>query len=138
MRKLIRPLILIVMGGLIYAIIEILYRGYTHWTMIIVGGLAFYFIGLLNEHVKWNVPIINQMAISTVIVTVIEFITGVIVNIILKWNVWDYSNVPLNLFGQICLPFCLIWFVLSFFAIMLDDFIRYWFFNENFPHYKMF
>ena len=44
-----------------------------------------------------------------------------IVNIILQWNVWDYSNVPFNVMGQICLPFSIIWFFLSLPAIVPAD-----------------
>ncbi|WP_285946761.1 putative ABC transporter permease [Thomasclavelia cocleata] len=134
MRK-IKPLILIVIGGLIYSIIEIIYRGYTHWTMILVGGLAFYFIGCLNEHISWNMPLYQQMIIGSAIVTVLEFMAGMIVNIILQWNVWDYSNVPFNVMGQICLPFSIIWFFLSLPAIVVDDYLRYWWFAEEKPKY---
>lgn len=51
-----------------------------------------------------------------VLITVIEFIIGIVFNIILKENVWDYSNMPLNIMGQICVPFSAIWFLLSFIA----------------------
>ena len=55
---------------------------------------------------------------------------------ILGLHIWDYSTMPLNIFGQICLPFSLAWMGLSGVAIILDDYIRYWFFNEEKPHYK--
>jgi len=135
MRKIIKPFILMGIGGLIYSLIEILYRGYTHWTMFLVGGLAFYLIGCINEHIEWDMPIYNQMAIGAVIITALEFVAGVIVNLILDWNVWDYSNVPFNILGQICIPFCIIWIFLSLPAIILDDYLRYWLFGEEKPHY---
>ncbi|MBQ3003172.1 MAG: hypothetical protein IJD82_05525, partial [Clostridia bacterium] len=43
----------------------------------------------------------------------VEFVTGLIVNHWLHLSVWDYSDVPLNLLGQICLPFSLVWFVIT-------------------------
>lgn len=135
MRKIIKPLILIGIGGLIYSAIEIFYRGYTHWTMVIVGGLAFYLIGCLNEHIEWNIPIYKQMLMGSIIITGLEFASGIIINIILKWDVWDYSDLPLNISGQICLPFSIIWFFISFLAIVLDDYLRYWLFHEEKPHY---
>ena len=52
-----KPFILITIGGLIYSLIEIIYRGYTHWSMVIVGGLAFYLIGRINEHIEWDMLI---------------------------------------------------------------------------------
>ena len=124
-------------GGLIYSIIEILYRGYTHWTMVIVGGLAFYLIGCINEYIEWDMPLYRQMAIGMAIITLLEFAAGIIVNLILGWSVWDYSNVPLNILGQICLPFCIIWFFLSFPAIIVDDYLRYYLFGEEKPHYNL-
>lgn len=137
MRKIIKPFILIAIGGLIYTSIEMLYRGYSHWTMFLVGGLAFYMIGYVNEYIQWDMPLYKQMAIGMLIITCLEFITGFIVNIILKWNVWDYSNVPFNVLGQICLPFCAIWYFLSLVGIILDDYIRYWLFDEEKPTYKL-
>ena len=137
MRKVIKPLILIGIGGLIYSLIEILYRGYTHWTMVLVGGLAFYLIGCINEHIEWDMPLYKQMMLGAVIITSLEFISGIIVNLFLQWNVWDYSNMPFNILGQICLPFTIIWFFMSFLAIILDDYLRYWIFHEEKPHYKL-
>lgn len=137
MRKIIKPFILIVIGGLVYTSIEMLYRGRSHWTMFLVGGLAFYLIGCINEYIQWDMPLYKQMSIGMLIITCLEFITGFIVNIILKWNVWDYSNVPFNVLGQICLPFCIIWYFLSLIGIILDDYIRYWLFGEEKPKYKL-
>jgi len=137
MRKIVKPFILIAIGGLIYTSIEMLYRGYSHWTMFLVGGLAFYMIGCINEYIQWGMPLYKQMAIGMSIITCLEFVTGFIVNIILKWNVWDYSNVPFNVLGQICLPFCAIWYFLSLVGIILDDYIRYWLFGEEKPTYKL-
>ena len=77
------------------------------------------------------------MLLSSIAITDLEFITGIIVNLILHLNVWDYSNLPFNLLGQICLPFCIIWFFLSLIGIVLDDYLRYYFFNEEKPKYKL-
>lgn len=135
--NIIKAFTLMAIGGIIYSFIEIIYRGYTHWTMVLVGGLAFYLIGCINEIIHWDMPMYKQMAIGSAIVTTLEFVTGIIVNHILNWNVWDYSNMPLNILGQICLPFSLIWFFLSFLAIVLDDYLRFWLFDEEKPHYKL-
>ena len=51
-------------------------------------------------------------------------------------NVWNYSALPLNIMGQICLPFSLLWLLLSGVIIVVDDYIRYKFFNEKKPKYK--
>lgn len=103
--------------------------------MFFVGGMAFYQIGCINEYLEWEIPIQNQMLMGALIITCLEFYAGLIVNVLLGWNVWDYSKLPLNVMGQICLPFCLIWYFLSGVAIVLDDYIRYWLFKEEQPHY---
>ena len=73
------------------------------------------------------------MAISTVIITVVELITGLIVNIGLKLDVWDYSKYPYNFMGQICVRYTIIWFLISPLAIILDDYIRYYFMGKKNP-----
>lgn len=130
-----RPLVLIGIGGLIYAMIELVFRGRTHWTMLIVGGLCFWLIGLVNEVMPWKVAFWKQCLLGSLIVTAVEFFSGCIINLGLGWNVWDYSNLPLNLLGQICLPFSLLWVLISAVAIVLDDYLRYWLYGEEKPHY---
>ena len=130
--------ILFMIGGFIYALIEIISRGFTHWTMFILGGICFVCIGLINEFVKWEIHLWKQALIGGGIITSLEFVTGIIVNVILKWHVWDYSNLPFNVFGQICLPYMLLWCLISIPAIILDDYLRYWFFKEEKPHYNLF
>ena len=141
--------ILWLIGGRTYTWIELLWRGHTHWTMFVLGGLCFVNMGLLNEHVfPWNLPLLAQSVISAVVITIFEFITGCIVNLWLGWQVWDYSSLPFNLYGQICLYYFLLWIPLSMAGIILDDWIRYaayMMLHEVFPkmqkrerpHYKL-
>ena len=129
-------LILFVFGGVIYFLIEILWRGYSHWTMFLLGGLCFVIVGAINNFIPWKMKFEKQMAIGAIIITILEFIVGVIVNLILKWNIWDYSMLPFNILGQICLPFSLIWFLLSGVIIIVDDYLRYKLFKEDKPKYS--
>lgn len=124
-------------GGIVYIIIELLYRGHSHWTMFCVAAISFILIGLINEFISWDMKLWKQMLIGSVIVTAMEFIFGYIINIKLEWHVWDYSALPLNIMGQICLPFSVIWFFISFIAIVADDYLRYWLFGEEKPHYYL-
>ena len=118
--------VLFLIGGWIYTVMELIWRGRTHWSMFILGGLCFVLVGLINEHhYKWNQSLILQSIIGAVLITALEFLTGCIVNLWLKWNVWDYSNLPFNLLGQICLYFFLLWIPMSTLCIVLDDWIRY-------------
>ena len=135
--KALRPLVLIGIGGLLYVLIELAFRGRSHWTMFLVGGLCFWLIGLINEVIPWKMPFWKQCIIGAVIVTAVEFLAGCIINLWLGWNVWDYSNIPFNVLGQICLSFSLLWVVLSAVAIVLDDHLRYWMYGEEKPHYTL-
>ena len=120
---LIKELILLIIFGITYCGIEILYRGRTHISMLFVGGLCAVLIGMINE-ITPKMNIILQMFIGAVIVTIIEFFSGYIINIILGLNVWDYSNLMFNYKGQISLMFTVIWFFLSAPVIYLDDKLR--------------
>lgn len=136
-RHVLKEIILAIIGGLIYILIELIWRGQTHISMFILGGICFVAIGLINELFSWELGLVWQSVIGAVIVTVLEFITGLVVNIWLGLGVWDYSNMPFNLLGQICLPFAFAWVALSAIAIVLDDYLRYWIFGEEKPRYKL-
>ena len=123
-------------GATIYVIIEKLYRGYSHWTMFLLGGICFIALGLINEVIPWDMPLLLQMFIGGIIITVLEFITGCVVNLWLGWNVWNYSELPFNLLGQISLFSSIGWVGLSLVGLVLDDFIRWKFFSEDKPHYR--
>ena len=92
--------------------------------------------GLINEILSMDTPIWLQAIIGSCIVTTGEFISGCILNLWLGLGIWDYSNMPFNLLGQICLPFSLLWVILSACAIVIDDYERYWFFGEEKPYYR--
>lgn len=129
-------LFLFLVGGFSYFYIEILFRGYSHFSMIICGGLAFIFCGLINQLTHFRISLISQMIISMFIITGLEFVTGLIVNIGLGWGVWDYSKMPYNLYGQICIAYSTIWLVLSLVCIWVDDLIRWKIFDEEKPVYR--
>lgn len=133
----IRLPVLFFIGGLIYLLTELLWRGRSHWTMFIVGGFCFIVTGAINEVLSWETSLIIQCVIGAVGITITEFISGIILNIWLKWNIWDYSNMPGNILGQICPQYFLLWILISGVAIVLDDYIRYKFFGEDKPRYKI-
>lgn len=124
-------------GGATYVTLEVLWRGYSHWTMLVLAAAIFIVIGLLNEVWSWQTSIALQVAAGTIVATVLEFVTGCVVNLWLGWDVWDYSNLPGNLLGQICPQYTAIWAILSLVAILLDDYIRWRFFGEEKPHYTL-
>ncbi len=135
-KNIIKYLILGIIGGFTYVLIELFYRGHSHWSMFAVSAISFILIGLINEFISWDMELWKQMLIGSGIVTILEFISGYILNIKLGWHIWNYSNVPFNILGQICLPFSIVWFFISLIAIVADDYLRYWLFDEEKPHYK--
>lgn len=137
MRRLVKPSVLFVIGGLLYISIELLWRGRTHWTMFIVGGFCFLSVGLINEAFEWDMSLLKQMLISAIWITIVEADAGIILNGVYKLHIWDYSDMPFNFLGQICLPYTILWFFLSLPAIILDDYLRYWIFKEEKPRYKI-
>lgn len=137
-KKMLKYLILLLIGGFIYYAFELVLRGWSHWTMFLLGGICFILIGEYNEHVEWDTPLIKQGVVGACIVTALEFVVGMIVNVYLNWNIWDYSDIPLNFMGQICLPFSIVWIAVSILAVVVDDWVRYFLFKEEKPHYKWF
>jgi uncharacterized membrane protein len=136
MNKILKFISLFLIGGSIYFLMETIWRGYSHWSMFILGGICFVIVGGLNEYYGWDMPFWKQCLIGAAVITGLEFLTGLIVNKMCGWTVWDYSGLPLNIMGQICLPYSLLWFVLSGVAIVIDDYLRYWLFGEEKPHYN--
>ena len=98
------------LGGIAYGLLELLWRGWTHWTMPICGGICFLIMYVIS---KLDIPLIRKWILSASGIVTVEFYTGCLVNLALGWNVWDYSALPYNLLGQICLRFSLIWLALS-------------------------
>ena len=110
-------------GSGLYGLTEILWRGYTHWTMLIVGGLCFLFI-YIHELFACTKNIFRRCLAGAAIITAVEFVSGCIINLYLKWEVWDYSNLKPHLFGQVCLLYSVLWFFLCLPICFLCKFFR--------------
>lgn len=137
MRTLLKHAALALAGGCLYYGVELLWRGHSHWTMAVLGGVCFVLIGGLNNWLPWDMSLLAQGAAGAVIVTGAELAAGCVLNLWLGLGIWDYSDLPFNLWGQICLPFSLAWILLAIVAVVLDDWLRYWWFGEERPHYKL-
>ena len=124
-------------GGVLYVLIELIWRDWSHWTMFALGGLCFVMLGLINEVLQWDTPLWQQVWIGTIGITALEFLTGCIVNLWLGWGGWDYSGMPGNVIGQICPQYIVLWVPVSLIGIVLDDWIRYCFFGEGRPRYNI-
>lgn len=132
--KLLKLPFLFGVGGTVYYLMEIIWRGYSHWSMFALSGVCFIIIDLLNQTWKNIRSLIFLIILCTLIITVLEFVTGLIVNLWLGLGVWDYSNMPFNLMGQICLFFSLLWLLVTCIAILVDNLLR-WFCFHDVPAY---
>lgn len=103
--------ILFSIGGIGYALLEIIWRHKTHWTMAVTGGACFVELyRFYKKHI--NMSCIKRCIAGSAIITSMEFICGLIVNVKYKLNVWDYSNCTLNIKGQICPFYSTMWALL--------------------------
>lgn len=137
MKKLSEYLLLWTLGGCIYYGFEILFRGFSHWTMFVLGGICLVFFAVQGKMVHWEDPLWRQVLRCVVFVTGMEFITGIIVNKWLHMNVWDYSNLPFQIFGQVCLQFAVIFSGLCAVGILLSGYLLYWIYGEEKPRYHV-
>lgn len=135
LKTIFKYLILFIIGGCGYYGLECLWRGWSDWTMVVTSGVCYLIIGGINEFFTYEMPLWKQCLIGSIVITTLEFIVGCIVNLWLGWNVWHYEY--LDILGQICLPFSLLWFVISGIVIITDDWFRYWWFGEEKPRYKL-
>ena len=111
-------LMLFIIGGLGYGFIEIAFRGYTHWSMIITGGSAFLCLYIINKSFD-NISIYKKAFFGALVITILELTVGLVVNKTFNLAVWDYTNTPVNFLGIISLPFCVCWYIISFVALKL-------------------
>ena len=98
-------------------------------------------IDQINNKFSFNVDLLLQTTIGTVICSVLEGLFGLVLNVWLNLNIWDYSNLstPSFFYGQVNLLFCLAWFALSCVGIILCDAINYYVFDLYVrPYYKLF
>lgn len=112
------------LGGMLYVLLEWLWRGRSHPSMFLLGGLCFVLLGGFNEGQRPELPLWLQALMGAAVITALELACGLVVNQVLGWAVWDYSHLPLNVLGQICLPFSLLWVPLSAAAVLLEDWLR--------------
>lgn len=115
--------VIFLFGAVNYMAVETLWRGYTHWTMAIAGGLCAVLIYFINIRLN-RLNLIYKAFAGAVVITYIELIIGIVINIYLKWNVWDYSQKTFNFMGQICLEYFLLWGFLCIPVFILFDYFQ--------------
>jgi uncharacterized membrane protein len=138
-RYLVKNLVMFFVGFCVYVTIETVFRGFSYWQMGVCGGLAVVILDKINDRISWDVDTTIQCLIGSALITGMELVIGLAVKLFGLPQMWDYSNMPLNYQGVICLPFSIVWFFLSLVAIWLADAINYYVFGElPVPYYKIF
>ena len=137
MRRTSEYMLLWTLGGTVYYGIEMVFRGYSHWSMFILGGFCLLFLALQGIWTDWKEPLWWQVMNGTFFITAGEFITGLLVNKILHWNVWDYSDQPLQFWGQICVPFTILFSGLCVIGILLTGYLMHWLYGEKKPDFHV-
>lgn len=125
------------LGGSLYYSFEMLFRGFSHWSMFVLGGFCMAFFAFQGQAMHWREPMWIQVIRCTIFVTSGEFITGMLVNKWFKLEVWDYSDQPFQVLGQVCLPFAIIFSGLCAVGIVLCGYLLHWIFREEKPVFRV-
>lgn len=123
-------------GGYIYVVIELLFRQKSDITMMFCASICVLPMILLNDIFSYEFDFILQLLYCAIYSTITEYFFGIIFNI--DHSIWDYSNMPFNFQGQICLPFFFVWMLISVPVIIFDDWIEYRILGvSGQPYYKI-
>ena len=127
----IKGLCVFLSGAFAYGVCELLFRGRTHITMGLLGGLTMLFMHYLNDKRRMGRSVLLSAAMGALFITVCEYIAGLILNVTLHLDVWDYSDVSFNYRGQICLKYSLRWVLISVAGMLLDELLRRFVFRAD-------
>lgn len=122
-------------GGILYGILEVTWRGYTHWTMLVLAAVLCIPLDITNEHIPWDMPLLLQALLGGLTITVAELLAGLVLNIWLGLGVWDYSDQWGNLWGQVCPQYTALWCLLAGPVIVMFDWLDYWLCRGDRPYY---
>lgn len=137
--KLFRKSVLFIAGFCLYITIETVFRGFSYPLMGVLGGLFLLIIDPINDRIRWDIDIFLYGCIGSAIITSMELVIGEIIKLMGLPQMWDYSNMPLNFDGVICVPFSIIWIGLSVLGVIIADAINYYVFEDTtLPHYILF
>ena len=113
-----RKTVLFALGGGAYVGLEMLWRGRSHYSMFLAGGLSLLLIGQLN-HVRPKLPLFFRAVAGAGIITMLELAAGLVFNA--DYSVWDYRGRWGNWMGHICPLFSLLWIGLAALVLILYD-----------------
>lgn len=129
-------------GGAVYFLLEVAWKTVSghperiHWSMLVVAVILSLALERGGAQCPWEWSLPLQALVCCLLITAVEFVAGLVLNVWLGLNIWDYSNLPLNFMGQICLWYSALWYVLSLAFIPVFDWLRYWVQGGERPHYS--
>ena len=130
-------------GGALYFLMEVVWKTASgeperiSWTMLLVAILLSAAVERCGYQLPWELPLWLQALACAFLVTAVELVSGLILNVWLGLGIWDYSHLSGNLWGQICPQFFLVWMVLCFAFIPIFDWLWYAVAGGEQPHYRM-
>ena len=130
-------------GGTVYFLLEVAFktlRGEPEqisWTMLVLAVILTIPVERCGEQLPWEVPLWLQALSCALLVTAVELVSGLILNVWMGLGIWDYSHLPGNLWGQICPQFSAAWWVLCFIFIPAFDWLWWVVVGGEKPHYSM-
>lgn len=114
-----------VFGAFVYGTLEIIWRGFTHPSMLLLGGFCLTFIYNAEKKLYGRIHIGIRAFFYAFVITLSEFICGLALNIGLGLNIWDYTPLPFDILGQICPHFFLVWLMLSYVCCFVCKAMRF-------------
>lgn len=141
MRKAVLSMLFWTWAGTVYFFLEVAWktlRGEPEaisWTMLLLAIVLSVPLERCGAELPWELPLLFQAVICGTAITAVELLAGLVLNVWLDLGIWDYSNMPWNLWGQICPQFWALWCCLSAFGIVALDWIRYVVEGGERPHY---
>lgn len=130
-------------GGTVYFLLEVVFktlRGEQEqisWTMLVLAVILTIPVERCGEQLPWEVPLWLQALSCALLVTAVELAAGVILNIWLGLDIWDYSHLPFNLWGQVCPQFSAVWWFLCLVFIPAFDWLRWSVEGGQRPKYRL-
>ena len=118
-------------GGTAYFLLEVAWKTFRgeperiSWTMLVLAVALCVPVERAGAELPWECPLWLQSAACAALVTVAELLAGLVLNVWLRLGIWDYSELPGNLWGQVCPQFFLVWWVLCAAFIPVFDWMRY-------------
>ena len=92
-------------------------RGFLYGPLCPIYGVGFLLMILFFAPFKENLVVFYFVAV--IVMTAWEYFVGWFLETTTHIKYWDYSNIPFNIKGRVCLPVSLFWGVMSYVAVFL-------------------